>query len=192
MLDAAIAKVVAVASVRSTVLAVAAPSLPPPPLPARPTLPPPVQKNDNVPHSGGALSSSSSSSGNRGNLGTSVGAKSPKCAAPPSPAELPEPSPQGQRRVTHDGVMAGGALASPLAPEGSRQRAPPPKSAPPARRARVRWAPDVASPKLSREALHKRAREITMAQLQCGESSGSSSIAEGAKRQRRAPSRLDD
>lgn len=60
------------------------------------------------------------------------------------------------RRSTHDGTVRHPAVTFEVGP--------PPRSAPGAtRRRRVQWAPDVVSPNLSRELLHKRARLIAEA-----------------------------
>jgi hypothetical protein len=58
------------------------------------------------------------------------------------------------RRATHDG-QCGTSSSSPLGTATAR----PPKSEPPARGAKVRWAPGVSSPRATRHALHKRSRE---------------------------------
>ena len=118
-------------------------------------------------------------------------------------AELP---PQGNLRwATHDGVVG---RSSPEAQSLGRERPDAPQSEPPARaRGRVRWACDVTSPKQTREALHKRARELTQRSLSAEAaaaasgksswllgSSSSSSIQDAphGKRQRKNPSRFDE
>ena len=81
---------------------------------------------------------------------------------------------EGQpRRATHDGVIGLGAeLFSPVEGSQSSRKRPLPSSAPMAdRRRRVQWAPGVVSPRPTRETLHKRARELSMAELP-GESGG--------------------
>eukprot|EP00325_Prymnesiales_sp_UTEX-LB-985_P023957 CAMPEP_0174721244 /NCGR_PEP_ID=MMETSP1094-20130205/35670_1 /TAXON_ID=156173 /ORGANISM="Chrysochromulina brevifilum, Strain UTEX LB 985" /LENGTH=162 /DNA_ID=CAMNT_0015921891 /DNA_START=132 /DNA_END=620 /DNA_ORIENTATION=- len=69
--------------------------------------------------------------------------------------------PLGQpRRATHDGTF--GRTSSPSMKD---RRNPTPQSQPARLRGKVRWADDVVSPKLTRQALHRRARGLTEGSL---------------------------
>ena len=74
------------------------------------------------------------------------------------PLELPDEG--APRRTTHDGQMRTVSADSPLLPSGFESRAVPHSE--PARQRKVRWAPGVESPKLTRELMHRRARDLTM------------------------------
>lgn len=102
----------------------------------------------------------------------SSSATAPPAAAAPSAPAAASPDPfdasisaelkLAPRRATHDGTPRQVAGVSPMRPPSSRKR-PAPSSAPPGGRRRVRWAPSVESPRLTREALHKKARGMTEA-----------------------------
>ena len=113
----------------------------------------------------------------------------------PAPEELAY---EGQpRRATHDGVI-GADISSPMGGSQSSSKRPLPSSAPMAdRRRRVQWAPGVVSPKPTRETLHKRAREMSEAEL--GESGGDTAATSTAtvgvlskQRVSKAPRRFSD